>query len=328
MEARFVSAWFSVSLNACIAGLALCACGNGTTGTDAGPGNDAPADQISPADARGAGEQRSCAAAGTPGCGLVEVSGGLFQMGDNDTSTGAYGAAPVVAVTVGPFAMDAYEVTVARFRIYWDSGHPAPSAPIAYRAGMIAWAGSVVEPTATGCSVGANWGVTGREGHPIQCVDSWTALAFCAWDGGRLPTESEWEYAARAQGGGAIRTYPWGEAADSRMCDRAQWAHCAGDDGAITRRVGSFAATNGMYDLAGNVWEWTADNWVARHDDARCNRTGATDPLCNTTADDRRVIRGGSWQNDDGRDMLSATRDSILPVSRTNYVGFRCARTR
>lgn len=286
-------------------------------------------DATSPQDAPDAAEQRSCTVGGTPGCGLVEVAGGAFQMGDNDTTSGGYDAAPVVTVTVGPFAIDAYEVTVARFRWFWNAGHLPPSGPISYRAGTILWAGSVVEPVAAGCGA-TNWMVSGRDAHPIQCVDWWTAQAFCVWDGGRLPTESEWEYAARAHGGGAIRTYPWGEEAPDTSCVRAQWNNCPGDNGGNTRRVGSFAATHGMFDLAGNVGEWAADSYLSRHDDPSCDRTGATNPLCNTGAFGDRVLRGGSWGSDGERGLRAASRyfDTPTPMDRYTNLGFRCARTR
>lgn len=235
-------------------------------------------------------------------------------------------------MTVGGFALDAHEVTVARFRRFWSAGHPIPTSPIGYPGGSIAWTGSVAAPTAGDARY--NWDpAAGREFHPINGVDWWTALAFCAWDGGRLPTEAEWEYAARGRTTGGLmvpRVYPWGNATPvggpSTTCDRAQWNLCPGEDGAITRRVGSFADSDRIYDLAGNVWEWMADSYAV-YSNATCwNMAHLTDPLCNTSPGGGRTFRSGS--SDDVAAIRSASRySSGSPTYRSFDLGFRCARS-
>lgn len=193
---------------------------------------------------------------------------------------------------------------------------------------MIPWTSAGQDPDASNSTY--NWTAApgAREAHPINGVDWWIAQEFCVWDGGRLPTEAEWEYAARGRSVAGLiagRGYPWGETAPSTTCDRAQWNDCAGDNGGRTRRVGSFAASAGLYDLAGNVWEWTADNAGVY---PSC-RTSMINPLCYNNATADRVFRGGSYLNIGlGYYLRSATRNSFTPTFRTSDIGIRCARTR
>ncbi|MFO0644985.1 MAG: SUMF1/EgtB/PvdO family nonheme iron enzyme [Polyangiales bacterium] len=285
-------------------------------------------------DGRGAcrsGEQRSCPTASETGCGLVYLTGGTFSLGD---ASGYRAQPPQPAITVGGFSLDAYEVTVSRFQRFWAAGHPAPpGAAVAYPDGTMRWSGAVNEPTNPPMGTErCNWGQMGREYHPLNCVDWATAQAFCVWDGGRLPTEAEWEYAARyapAAGLSPGRLYPWGAEVPSAMCDRAQWSRCAGDDGAATRRVGAFNNTAGFFDLAGNVWEWTADLFAPYANTQCWNRVARTNPRCPVNDTGYPTIRGGSWYSPE-RVLLqgSARDDAYRPDTRSALLGFRCARTR
>ncbi len=287
--------------------------------------------------------QRSCADPATPGCGVVLLAGGTFALGaatecaTASSATCAVGASPPVRdVTVSPFAFDAHEVTVARFRAYWSVRGADIAAvrarPIAYPNGTaIAWGAASREPT-VGTAM-YNWSTSAamREAHPINGVDWWTAQEFCVWDGGRLPTEAEWEFAARwravSEPGAAVgRLYPWGDTEPTVMCDRARWVgfNCMGDDGAATRRVGSFAATGGLYDLAGNVAELTADRFTA-YGVAPCWGAAALrDPLC-AMGSATITVRGGSYL-DDVTLQRSASRAQSADMTASPRVGFRCAR--
>ena len=283
--------------------------------------------------------QTSCASASRPGCGLVAIPGGTFDMG---APAPAVHASPVRPVTVGSFHLDAYEVTVARFRAFWEAGRAAPTGPVRYRGGSLPWSGSVSAPIGAAMYGGTcNWTpVAGaREAHPINCVDWYTAQAFCVWDGGRLPTETEWEYAARGlrDGRAVPRSFPWGDEAPAGVrggsCDRAHFNACLGDDGASTRRVGSFAATGGIYDLAGNVWEHTAD-FFAEYASPSCWGTfPRTDPLCASDTGSH-TVRGGWWGNpndsltNNANLLRAATRGFDGPGTRYEGLGFRCARDR
>ncbi len=272
--------------------------------------------------------QRSCPDPIERGCGLVEVTGGTFAMGD---TAGLFSTPVQTSITVGNFAMDTSEVTVARFRRYWTAGHPdAPGSTITYPGGTLSWSGGVSEP---GTTAQCNWStVAGAlEAHPINCADWYTAQGFCVWDGGRLPTEAEWEYAARGRSVSGLpvpRIYPWGNA-DPTGCAQARWTTtgCMGDDGAATRRVNGSAATGGLYDLAGNVLEWTAD-WHAWYDSTTCwGGIARTNPICNDGSGGYKALHGGAWDHADVAYLRSATRFVGVPWS-NGGAGFRCARTR
>ena len=147
--------------------------------------------------------------------------------------------------------------------------------------------------------------------YPVIAV-SWTSAdIFCKWRGARLPSETEWERAAR---GSKPRSYPWGEGIDST---RANYNSFVGD----TSPVGSYEkgkSPEGVYDLAGNVWEWTAD-WYDVYPGGDPNSGRGFGQIY-------RVMRGGSWQ--DLADSLSSTsRSWDTPDFESFNVGFRCART-
>lgn len=316
---------------------------------------DAPVDRAAPPDAPTGNGQRSCAAApAPPGCGLVQFAGGTFTQGREPLC--AFRQTPTCSVNGGPeqpgvsveaFALDAYEVTVARFRAFARQRAAAlaeiRSRPITYPGGVtIPWpTGAVGEPldhTAIDlCSWTAEPGAF--EAHPVNCVDWWTAQAFCAWDGGRLPMEAEWEFAARGSAVGALaagRTYPWGEEPPSADCDRARWNRneCRGDDGPGTRRVGSFptGAAGGVFDLAGNVWEWMGDKFsfygLTREPPNVCgNRSNAPARICTDESQTAAVIRGGSWFHGAVEELRGASRSYVRQDEQTFFIGFRCARS-
>jgi formylglycine-generating enzyme required for sulfatase activity len=167
---------------------------------------------------------------------MVGVPGGTFKMGFDD---GYVNEKPVHEVSVASFSMDVTEVTVAAYKACVDAG----------------------SCNTTDLTRGAycNWEKSGRSAHPINCVDWNQATAFCSWAGKRLPTQEEWEYAAR--GGSEGRKYPWGasESAKKLCFNRDHWPFAAFNTG--TCSVGSFPTDktkHGVMDMAGNVSEWTS----------------------------------------------------------------------
>ncbi len=270
----------------------------------------------------------SCPVSDEVGCGMVEVAGGEVPMGQSGASGGS---PPPGSVTVSSYALDAFEVTVARFRRFWTAGHPDPPAEVSYPgAQLLRWNGPTVEPISAAASPTCNWySASGsRESQPINCVDWGTAQAFCVWDGGRLPTEAEFEYAARTSEGLA---YPWGHAWTPACFPRCWSGLNTGCGGYVQRStcgVNRFAPTRGFYDLAGNVTEWTADAWSDYSVSRGCwaGEFRRTDPLCVIAGTGSHAVRGGSWQTADESAMRGAARGPGSTSSHT--VGFRCARSR
>lgn len=164
----------------------------------------------------------------------------------------------------------------------------------------------------------------GQKDHPIVNVTWNDAKAFCEWSGGRLPTEAEWEYAARSGREGT--KYPWGDAISHEQANYGQEVCCGGlasgrDRWEYTSPVGSFDANGfGLHDMIGNVWEWCADVY----DGAYYGRSAGTDPR-NDSGGSARVVRGGSWVNYP-RVLRASNRGWLERGVRGADYGLRCAR--
>ena len=214
--------------------------------------------------------------AGPPMEGMVLIPAGTFQMG---SSEGEADEKPVHPVRVAEFWMDRTEVTVAAYAACVSQGRCTPP----------------------GTGEACNWGVSGREQHPVNCVDWAQASAYCAAVGKRLPTEEEWEYASRAGTTGEGDGEP----------DAVGWYD--GNSGGETHPVGQKRANAwGLSDTVGNVWEWTSSAYTTDYRSA--------------PKDDYRVFRGGSW--DISSYYVRAThRHRDDPSFRANDLGFRAAKS-
>jgi formylglycine-generating enzyme required for sulfatase activity len=220
--------------------------------------------------------------------GMVGVPGATFAMGQVGV------AEPVHRVQVSGFCLDETEVTVAAYR-----GCTAP--------------GCTPAGTATLC----NGPVPGRDRHPINCVDWNQARAFCRARGGDLPTEAQWELAARGTDG---RSFPWGNAAPAaQLC----WSGVAMRDATCeVQSAPAGVSPIGAYDLAGNVAEWTLDvsaPYTATTGFPPIDPGGPADGAM-------RALRGGSWIDTVPMYVRAASRDAGAAGYRNVNLGFRCAR--
>lgn len=234
--------------------------------------------------------------------GMVSYAGGRFRMGN---IRGAADEKPVRRVSVAPFLLDEREVTAGDYAACVASGNCPRDG---YVSGRDNPACNIDNP--------------GREGHPANCVSWAAAKAFCASKARRLPTEIEWEYAAR---GAAGRAHPWGDAApDCERCGIGGWSCGQGTVPTGTRSAG--ATPEGVFDLCGNVMEWVAD-WYAPD----AYRTSAKRAPAGPDEGTMRVLRGAvrgrsGWVPTASPDALEATvRSAAPPDSRLPTLGFRCA---
>jgi formylglycine-generating enzyme required for sulfatase activity len=275
----------------------------------------------SAASARASGESRQ------ERDGMVLVPGGTFLMGADDEMPYE---GPAHEVAVNPFWMDAREVTVAEFARFVAATNYRTDAE------QFGWSGVFdVKTGEWGRVDGADWrrpegpGSRAAPDEPV-CQVSWRdAEAYAKWAGKRLPTEAEWECAAR--GGLKGRRYSWGDELRPSGRPVANWWQGsfpetdAGEDGFRGRApVGSFPANGyGLYDAAGNVWEWCAD-WYADDYYESSPRENPKGPA----SGDERVIRGGSWMCAENfcSNYRVAARSHATPDSGLNNLGFRCAR--
>jgi formylglycine-generating enzyme required for sulfatase activity len=284
------------------------------------PGTLAPTASVAP--------PAPIASAAPTGCptGMIQIPGGSFFMGSDE---GLPFEKPAHQVKLEPFCIDEFEVTVARYKACSDAG-------TCKRAGSTnAWATIADKDHKSFDPLCNIRDPDGKAKHPINCVDWDMADKFCREQSGRLPTEAEWEFAARGPDG---RKYPWGDDDPAAMHLNACGKECVAwgakngvdekamydvDDGfPNTAPVGSFpkgASRYGVQDVVGNVWEWVAD-WYGDYTPGELK-----DPKGPASGDER-VIRGGAWNGSFASWVRPTFRYKDAPSKRSYGIGFRCAK--
>jgi len=256
------------------------------------------------------------AAAGLSGAevpeGAVMIPAGSFAMGcsagDDDCQTDE-GPRGGVTVMVNAFWIDRYETSVGEYRACVEAG--ACEAPFDHARNPY-----------------CNYGAPGRNDFPLNCVDWFQAQAYCAWRGARLPSEAEWEKAAR---GGTSTRYPWGQEAAScayAVMDDGVYISPEGkSDGCGRNRLQDRGSRDpnpfGLYDMQGSVAEWVY-NW---YEPDALERRYARGDLVGPDEGRRRVIRGGAWDEGPAAQRSSSRWAKVPKGHRSIYGsnGFRCA---
>jgi formylglycine-generating enzyme required for sulfatase activity len=230
--------------------------------------------------------------------GMAWVAPATFKMGCNEAIDNLCKSPekPYHSVQLSGFYIDQTEVTVAAY-------------------GKCVTAGVCKPPTKVG-SGDATFGVVGKESFPVNWVNYGHAVQFCAWKGGRLCTEAEWEYAAR---GGDGRRYPWGEAAPT--CAHANYIACPAKAPQAVGQAKEGASPFGLLDMAGNVREWIAD-WYGAEYYAASGGLPVVDPA-GPSSGPGRGLRGGYYKSD-ASELRCSNRSFLSPTLATETLGLRC----
>ena len=243
------------------------------------------------------------------------IPAGEFRMGDN---SGASSEKPVHSVYVDAFYMDKYEVTNAEYAEFLNAKGKHTDAgqtwlAVGHERARIEYVNRAYRSKA------------GYEKHPVVMVSWYGAMAYAAWKGKRLPTEAEWEKAAR--GGLSGLKYPWGNGIDS---NKANYNNHVRD----TTVVGKYTANGyGLYDMSGNVGEWCLDEYnsgfyaISPSQNPLSGANSIQWLLDNYTGvNTSRVVRGGSWYANATYVRVAFRYSTLSPSNAFNSLGFRCAR--
>jgi formylglycine-generating enzyme required for sulfatase activity len=273
---------------------------------------------------------------------MVLVPAGTFFMGSDDANFPRWSPPHKVRIT-RPFCLDRREVTAAAYKACVEVGEcqRADLAPTFPAVGITPAENEANQAAfAELCNLGPDNTIKpGRENHPVNCVAWDRADTYCRSFGKRLPTEAEWEYAARGSDG---RKYPWGDEPGGdgqhmNACGSEFWAWQAAhrivdpsakaydlDDGHVgTAPVGSFPKGRtklGLDDMIGNVWEWTQDGYADYTPDEQRDPSGAA-------SGENKVMRGGGFNSGNLVFVNPAFRYHFPAKSSSHVLGFRCARS-
>ena len=258
---------------------------------------------------------------------MVYIPAGSFEMGSNETTD----EQPIHDVYLDAYWIDQTEVTNAMFSEFTAATGYQTDADLSGKSRVYIYGEGwqLVEGASWQFPRGPSSNISGLGDRPVAHISWNDALAYCVWAGRQLPTEAQWEKAARGKDG---RIYPWGNQelagnllnfADKRL--DTDWVDVDVDDGyTASAPVGSYpdgASPYGVLDMAGNVWEWVVDYYAADY----YNNSPESNPQ-GPTSGFLHVIRGGSWSSDfGGLGLRSTKRGYGNPDDTWQSYGFRCA---
>lgn len=271
------------------------------------------------------GGVKTCGPTGSDSCcRSAMVDGGTFSRSYDAVTSGF--TDPQYRATVSTFALDVYEVTVARFQAF-AAAYPANEPAVGSGANPhdqadTGWDGRWTESlpkTRNDLMLALNCeGLTSQLAtDPVRCVSWYVALAFCIWDGGRLPTEAEWNYAA--SGGDQQRVYPWSMPPTGVAISSANATYATGQPTSPGIHSPSGDGRWAQADLSGNVAEWTYDYYSDPYPTSACN------DCANHTIASYRSMRGETFISSDGV-LRTSLRNAADPAITSKLFGFRCAR--
>ena len=248
---------------------------------------------------------------------MALIPAGEFQMGSNDRDTDGH-QKPVHTVYIDAFYMDKYPVTNAQYQKFVDA-NPLWSKP--------QWFKNRISRRYHDGEYLRHWTENnypdGKADYPVNWVSWYAAMAYAQWAGKRLPTEAEWEKAAR--GGLTDQKYPWGNSIDA---NKANFGKNLGG----TTSVGKYSANGyGLYDMVGNLFEWCLDKWDSSFYASASRNNPVSDGSIENIIDNftkskaLRVVRGGSWHSP-VQHLRVANRNADTPKLTTSIIGFRCVK--
>ena len=249
---------------------------------------------------------------------MAMIPAGEFDMGSNDIES-SIDEKPIHSVYIDAFYMDKHPVTNAQYREFVDAN---PQWRI-HR-----WLNNYNFRKYRDSDYLKNWFrgsyPTGKDDHPVIWVSWYAAMAYAQWVGKRLPTEAEWEKAAR--GGLSGQIYPWGNIIDKRWANFDKRV-------AETTPIGKYPPNGyGLHDMAGNVSEWCLDEWDKNFykfsESHNPVSGGSIESIIEnvTKSKTSRVVRGGSWYSSEQEARVS-NRDCLVPWKTKSLIGFRCVRS-
>jgi len=259
---------------------------------------------------------------------MVLVEGGSFSMGatQEQDSVASDAEKPVHQVTLSNFRISKYEVTTAQFVIFLNSRKISMNGSSITNSGKTHNYFEAKPKNIYFDADSTKWfPVTGYENVPMTNVTWYGANEFCRWAGGFLPTEAQWEYAAR--GGKSSHGYVYSGGANPNI---VAWyaSNTNYQDGIeyFAQPVGGKAPNErGLYDMSGNVWEWCGDWYAAYSSKAQVDPMGMTDDEAEKAAVKEKVRRGGGWADISSRQLRVSNRGKNAPTSYSGSVGFRMA---